>query len=130
MYEGKLVFAQLMDHLPMHTLRRTVERFGGDRWVKSFSCQEQFKAMAFAQLTYRESLRDIAICLSAQPTKLYHMGFRNPVCRSTLADANETRDWRIWAHFAQSLIAQARELYAGEDLGFDLTNSVYVFHPG
>ncbi len=126
MYEGKLVFAQLMDHLPMHTLRRTVERFGGDRWVKSFSCQEQFKAMAFAQLTYRESLRDIAICLSAQPTKLYHMGFRNPVCRSTLADANETRDWRIWAHFAQSLIAQARELYAGEDLGFDLTNSVYA----
>lgn len=113
MYEGKLVFAQLMDHLPMHTLRRTVERFGGDRWVKSFSCQEQFKAMAFAQLTYRESLRDIAICLSAQPTKLYHMGFRNPVCRSTLADANETRDWRIWAHFAQSLIAQARGVVCG-----------------
>jgi hypothetical protein len=82
--------------------------------------------MAFAQLTYRESLRDIAICLSAQPTKLYHMGFRHPVCRSTLADANETRDWRIWAHFAQSLIAQARELYADEDLGFDLTSSVYA----
>ena len=82
--------------------------------------------MAFAQRTYRESLRDIAICLSAQPTKLYHMGFRHPVCRSTLADANETRDWRIWAHFAQGLIAQARELYADEDLGFDLSNSVYA----
>ena len=89
MYEGKLVFAQLMDHLPMHTFRRTVARYGGDRWVKSFSCQEQFRAMAFAQLTYRESLRDIEICLSAQASKLYHMGFRQPARRSTLADANE-----------------------------------------
>ena len=126
MYEGKLVFAQLMDHLPMHTFRRTVTRFGGDRWVKSFSCQDQFRAMAFAQLTYRESLRDIEICLSAQASKLYHMGFREPVRRSTLADANETRDWRIYAEFAQRLIAQARKLYAGEDLGLDLTNSVYA----
>ena len=83
MYEGKLVFAQLMDHLPMHTFRRTVARFGGERWVKSFSCQEQFRAMAFAQLTYRESLRDIETCLSAQASKLYHMGFREPVRRST-----------------------------------------------
>ena len=127
MYEGKLVFAQLMDHLPMHTFRRTVARFAGDRWVKSFSCQDQFRAMAFAQLTYRESLRDIEICLSAQSSKLYHMGFREKVARSTLADANETRDWRIHAEFAQRLIAQARKLYAGEDFGLDLTNSVYAF---
>ena len=126
MYEGKLVFAQLMDHLPMHTLRRTVARFGGDRWVKSFSCQHQFRAMAFAQLTYRESLRDIEICLSAQTSKLYHMGFREPVRRATLADANETRDWRIYAEFAQRLIVQARKLYADEDLGLDLKNSVYA----
>ena len=126
MYEGKLVFAQLMDHLPMHTFRRTVARFGGDRGVKSFSCQEQFRAMAFAQLTYRESLRDIEICLSAQAGKLYHMGFREPVRRSTLADANETRDWRIYAEFAQRLIVQARKLYADEDFGLDLKNSVYA----
>ena len=126
MYEGKLVFAQLMDHLPMHTLRRTVARFGGDRWVKSFSCQHQFRAMAFAQLNYRESLRDIEICLSAQASKLYHMGFREPVKRSTLADANETHDWRIYAEFAQRLIALARKLYADEDLGLDLKNSIYA----
>ena len=126
MYEGKLVFAQLMDHLPMHTFRRTVARFGGDRWVKSFSCQEQLRAMAFAQLTYRESLRDIEICLSAQALKLYHMGFREPVRRSTLADANETRDWRIYADFAQRLIVQARKLYADEEFGLDLKNSVYA----
>ena len=126
MYEGQLVFAQLMDHLPMHTFRRTVARFGGDRWVKSFSCQEQFRAMAFAQLTYRESLRDIEICLSAQSSKLYHMGFREPVRRSTLADANETRDWRIYADFAQRLIVQARQLYADEEFGLDLKNSVYA----
>ena len=126
MYEGQLMFAQLMDHLPMHTFRRTVARFGGDRWVKSFSCQEQFRAMAFAQLTYRESLRDIEICLSAQVSKLYHMGFREPVRRSTLADANETRDWRIYADFAQRLIVLARTLYADEEFGLDLKNSVYA----
>ena len=126
MYEGKLVFAQLIDHLPMHTFRRTVARYGGDRSVKSFTCQEQYRAMAFAQLTYRESLRDIEICLSAQSSKLYHMGFREPVRRSTLADANEMRDWRIYADFAQRLIVQARKLYAGTDLGLDLTNSVYA----
>jgi transposase len=126
MYEGKLVFAQLMDHLPMHTFRRAVARFGGDHAVKSFTCQDQYRAMAFAQLTYRESLRDIEICLSAQASKLYHMGFREPVRRSTLADANETRDWRIHADFAQRLIVQARRLYADTDLGLDLTNSVYA----
>lgn len=126
MYEGKLVFAQLIDHLPMHTFRRSVARYDGDRSVKRFTCQEQYRAMAFAQLTYRESLRDIEICLSAQASKLYHMGFREPVRRSTLADANETRDWRIHADFAQRLIAQARKLYADTDLGLDLTNSVYA----
>lgn len=126
MYEGKLVFGQLIDHLPMHTFRRTVARYGGDHSVKSFTCQDQYRAMAFAQLTYRESLRDIEICLSAQASKLYHMGFREPVRRSTLADANETRDWRIYADFAQRLILQARKLYAGTDLGLDLTNTVYA----
>ena len=126
MYEGKLVFAQLIDHLPMHTFRRSVARFDGDRSVRSFTCQDQYRAMAFAQLTYRESLRDIEICLSAQASKLHHMGFREPPRRSTLADANETRDWRIYADFAQRLIAQARKLYVGTDLGLDLTNSVYA----
>jgi len=126
MYEGKLVFAQLIDHLPMHTFRRIVARYGGDRSVKSFTCQDQYRSMAFAQLTYQESLRDIEICLSAQASKLYHMGFREAVRRSTLADANECRDWRIWADFAQRLIVQARKLYAGTDLGLDLTNTVYA----
>ena len=126
MFEGKLVFAQLIDHLPMHTFRRSVARFEGDRWVRSFSCQDQYRAMAFAQLTYRESLRDIEICLSAQASKLYHMGFRQPVRRSTLADANEVRPWHIYAEFAQRLIAQARKLYADEALGLDLKNSVYA----
>ena len=126
MFEGKLVFAQLIDHLPMHTFRRSVARFEGDRWVRSFSCQDQYRAMAFAQLTYRESLRDIEICLSAQASKLYHIGFRQPVRRSTLADANEVRPWHIYADFAQRLIAQARKLYADEALGLDLKNSVYA----
>ena len=126
MFEGKLVFSQLIDHLPMHTFRRSVARYDGDRAVKSFTCQDQYRAMAFAQLTYRESLRDIEICLSAQASKLYHMGFREPPRRSTLADANETRDWRIYADFAQRLIAQARKLYADTDLGLDLKNSIYA----
>ena len=126
MHVGKLVFAQMMDHLPMHTFRRCVERYDGDKAIKSFSCAEQYRAMAFAQLTYRESLRDIETCLSAQATKLYAMGFRDPVRRSTLADANEARDWRIYAEFAQRLIVQARKLYADDDLGLDLKNSVYA----
>jgi hypothetical protein len=103
-----------------------VERYGGDKGVRTLSCAEQFRVMAFAQLTYRESLRDIETCLSAQAAKLYHMGFREPVRRSTLADANESRDWRIWAEFAQRLIIQARTLYASEDLGLELTNTVYA----
>src|SRR5262250_3292541 len=101
MYTGKTLFAQLMDFLPWTTFARIVERYGGDRYVKSLRCAEHFRAMAFAQLTYRESLRDIEACLSAQASKLYHMGFREPIRRSTLSDANETRDWRIYADFAQ-----------------------------
>src|SRR6266566_4963544 len=96
------------------------------RWVRTLCCAEQYRAMAFAQLTYRESLRDIEVCLSAQASKLYHMGFREPVRRSTLADANETRDWRIYAEFAHRLIAQARKLYVDESLGLELTNTVYA----
>jgi hypothetical protein len=105
---GKLLFVQLMDFLPWTSFARSVARYGGDRRVRSFSCAEQFRAMAFAQLTYRESLRDIEACLSAQPAKLYPMGFRSPVRRSTLA----SRDWRIYAELAQRLMLQARKLYA------------------
>src|SRR6516225_423095 len=124
---GKTLFAQLMDFLPWSTFTRLVERYGGDHRARTLTCAEQYRAMAFAQLTFRESLRDIETCLSAQASKRYHMGFRNPVRRSTLADANETRDWRIYAEFAQRLIAQARRLYAGDSLGVDLDNTVYAF---
>lgn len=126
MNAGKTLFAQLMDFLPWSTFTRYVARYGGDRYVKSLTCAEQYRVMAFAQLTYRESLRDIEACLAAQAGKLYHMGLREPVRRSTLADANESRDWRIHADFAQRLIDQARKLYAGEDLGLDLSNTVYA----
>src|SRR6516162_8046102 len=115
-----------MDFLPWSTFTRIVARYGGDARVRTLYCTEQYRAMAFAQLTYRESLRDIEVCLSAQASKLYHMGFREPVRRSTLADANATRDWRIYAEFAQRLIAQARKLYADESLGLELTNTVYA----
>jgi len=123
---GKTLFAQLMDFLPWTTFARIVDRYGGDRRVRTLPCAEQFRVLAFAQLTYRESLRDIEACLSAQSAKLYHMGIRSPIKRSTLADANEGRDWRIYAEFAQRLIAQARKLYAEEDLGLDLSNTVYA----
>jgi len=126
MYAGKTLFSQLMDCLPWSTFARLVTRYDGDHDGRTFPCVEQYRAMAFAQVTYRESLRDIEVCLSAQPGKLYHMGFRGPVRRSTLADANETRDWRIYAEFAQRLIAQARRLYVGESLSVDLTNTVYA----
>ena len=126
MNTGKTLFAQLMDFLPWSTFTRIVERYDGDRRVRTLSCAEQYRAMAFAQLTYRESLRDIEICLSVHASKLYHMGFRQPVRRSTLADANEGRDWRIYAEVAQRLIAQARKLYADEALGLELTNTVYA----
>lgn len=126
MNTGKTLFAQVMDFLPWKTFHRIVARHGGDKGVRALTCAEQFRAMAFAQLTYRESLRDIEACLLAQAAKLYHMGFRGPVARSTLADANELRDWRIWESFAGRLIAQARELYLSEDLGLDLSNTVYA----
>jgi hypothetical protein len=123
---GKTLFAQLMDFLPWTTFSRIVERHGGNRYVKSLACTDQFRAMAFAQLTYRESLRDIEVCLSAHAVKLYHMGFRHEIKRSTLADANETRDWRIYAEFAQILIAQARALYADDSFGIELENTTYA----
>ncbi|MBI3682415.1 MAG: IS4 family transposase [Acidobacteria bacterium] len=126
MYNGKTLFAQLMDFLPWSTFTRLVALYDGDCRVRTLACAEQYRAMAFAQLTYRESLRDIETCLSAQASKLYHMGFREPVRRSTLADANEARDWRIYAEFAQRLIAQARRLYANDSLGLDLGNTVYA----
>ena len=126
MYTSKLVFSQVIDHLPIHTFRRCVVRYQGNRYVKSFSCLDQYLCMAFAQLTYRESLRAIEACLRAQKDKLYHMGIRGGVSKSTLADANEARDWRIYADFAQSLIRIARPLYADEELGLDLDNTVYA----
>ena len=126
MNTGKTIFAQLMDFLPWSTFDRIVARYEGDRAVRTLSCAAQYRAMAFAQLTYRESLRDIEACLSAQSAKLYPMGFRDPIRRSTLADANETRDWRIYAEFAQRLIAQAKRLYAGDSLDVELTNTVYA----
>jgi hypothetical protein len=126
MNTGKTLFAQLMDFLPWSTFDRIVARYEGNRGVRKLSCAAQYQIMAFAQLTYRESLRDIEACLSAQASKLYHMGLREPIRRSTLADANESRDWRIYAEFAQRLIAQARRLYASESLGAELTNSVYA----
>ncbi len=126
MYSGKLVFAQLIEQMPMHTFRRCVKRYNGNHKIQSFSCLDQFLCMAFAQLTYRESLRDIEACLRAQNSKLYHMGIRGGVSRNTLANANKTRDWRIYGDFAQSLIVIARKLYQGEDLGLDLDNTVYA----
>jgi len=124
MNAGKTLLAQLMDFLPWSTFARYVKRYGGDRGVRTRSCAEQFRVMAFAQLTYRESLRDIETCLAAQAGKLYPMGLREPVRRSTLSDANESRDWRIHAEFAQRLINQARKLYAGDDWGWSCGVSV------
>jgi hypothetical protein len=127
MNDGKLVFAQLMQHLPLSTFRRCVQLYDGERKVKSFSCLDQYLCMAFAQLTYRESLRDIEVCLRAQHTKLYHLGFRaNTISRNTLANANATRDWRIYAQFAQRLIATARRLYAHDPIAVDFKDSVYA----
>ena len=126
MYTGRLIFSQVLDHLPSHTFRRCVTRYNGNHHVKKFSCFDQFRCMAFAQLTYRESLRDIEACLRAQKSKLYHMGIQARVSRSTLAEANEKRDWRIYADFSQSLIQTARKLYINDDLGVDLDNTVYA----
>ena len=126
MYTGKLVFAQVMDHLPIHSFRRCVARYRGHHKVKSFSCLDQYLCLAFAQLTYRESLRDIEACLRARQGKLYHMGIRGTVSRNTLANANEKRDWRIHADFAQALIAIAKPLYADDSFGVELDNTVYA----
>ena len=126
MFTGKLVFSQVLDFLPMHTFRQCVKRYGGDHKVKSFSCQDQFRSMAFAQLTYRKSLRDIEACLRAQDNKLYHMGLRSQVSRNTLSNANKVRDWRIYADLAHSLIPVARKLYKDEDFGVELDHTVYA----
>jgi len=126
MHEGKLVFSQVTDHLPLHTFRRCVQRYYGERYVKKFRCLDQYLVMAFAQLTYRESLRGIEACLRSQNSKLYHMGIRATISRSTLAQANEQRDWRIYCDFAHSLIKIARPLYAKEELGLDLDHTIYA----
>jgi transposase len=127
MYSGRTVFCQLMDFLPRHEFNKCVRRYQGNYRVRKFSCFDQFLCMAFAQLTYRESLRDIEACLRALQTKLYHAGFRSKVARSTLAEANENRDWRIYAEFAQVLIRRARMLYAKDDFGVELEQTAYVF---
>ena len=127
MNTGQIVFAQLMDFLPRHEFNRCVHRYSGNRRTRRFSCLDQFLCMAFAQLTYRESLRDIEICLRAMGSKLYHAGIRGNVSRSTIADANESRDWRIYADFAAVLIAQARPLYARDDFGVALEQTAYAF---
>ena len=126
MYSGSLIFSQVMDFLPPRVFQRCVERYQGDFSVKRFSCLDQFRSMAFAQLTYRESLRDIEACLRAQGGKLYHMGIHGKVSKSTLADANEVRDWRIYADLAHSLIPVARKLYLDEDFGLELDQTVYA----
>jgi IS4 transposase len=126
MYTGRLVFSQLMDYLPIHTFRRCVQRYRGNYKIKYFKCLDQYLCMAFAQLTYRESLRDIEACLRAQRKKLYHMGIRSNVSRNTISNANKVRDWRIYADFAQSLIHTARKMYANEDFGVELDQTVYA----
>jgi len=125
-YIGKTLFAQVMEFVPWTSFARIVQRHGGNSGVRTLSCAEQFRAMAFAQLTWRESLRDIEASLSANASKLYAMGFRSAVKRSTLADANESRDWRIWSDLAALLIRRARKLYANDSLGVDLDNTVYA----
>ena len=126
MNQGSTVFAQVLDFLPKRQFRRCVARYQGNHRVRSFTCSDQFLCMAFAQLTYRDSLRDIECCLRAMKDKLYHMGIRGKISRSTLADANENRDWRIYRDFAQILIRHARKLYADEDFGVQLDETVYA----
>ena len=126
MYVGKTLFAQVMEFVPWTSFTRIVDRHRGNSGVRTLTCAEQFRAMAFAQLTWRESLRDIEVSLGANTSKLYAMGFRSPVKRSTLADANESRDWRIWLDLATLLIRRARKLYASESLGVELDNTVYA----
>lgn len=126
MNTGKTIFSQVMEFLPLHEFHKCVERYSGHYKVQKFSCLDQYLCMTFAQLTFRESLRDIIACLQSCRSKLYHMGIRGPVSRSTLADANDSRDWRIYADFAQILIHQSRQLYLEEPFGVDLENTVYA----
>jgi transposase len=126
MNSGRTVFNQVLDFLPRKAFNHCVERYQGNRHVRAFSCWDQYLCLAFAQLTYRESLRDIEVCLRAIPEKLYHLGIKGHVSRSTLADANERRDWRIYADLAQLLITEARQLYADEDFGLELNQTVYA----
>jgi hypothetical protein len=126
MNQGRSLFAQLIEHLPHYELARCIARYGGNRRVRRFSCSDQFLCMAFAQMTFRDSLRDTVCCLRASGATLYHLGIRGPVSKSTLADANERRDWRIWADLAQALIAQARVLYIDQPMGVRLRRSVYA----
>jgi len=126
MYTGRIVFSQLMDFLPLHKFRKCVRKYRGDYKVRSFSCLDQYLCMAFAQLTFRDSLRDIEACLRAVGNKLYHMGIRGNIARNSLAHANETRDWRIYADFAQVLISIARPLYVNDDFGVELKETVYA----
>ena len=126
MYIGQTIFSQIMDFVPIKKFRRCVDSYNGNYRIRSFTCLDQFLCMAFAQLTYRESLRDIECCLRAMKAKLYHMGIRGKVSRSTIADANENRDWRIYCDFAQILIHQARQLYSNDDFGLQLQETVYA----
>lgn len=126
MNTGKIIFTQLMDFMPWYEFQKCVERYSGNYKSRTFSCQDQFRCMAFAQLTYRESLRDIEACLRSMSNKLYHMGIRGNISRTTLARANENRDWRIYADFAQVLIHSARDLYSNDDFGLDLKETVYA----
>jgi len=126
MNTGKTVFSQIMDFVSLNEFRKCVKRYNGHYKVQSFTCMDQFLCMAFAQLTFRESLRDIEACLRSLKNKLYHLGIRGNVSRSTLADANNTRDWRLYADFAQILIHQARDLYLDDDFGVELDNTVYA----
>src|ERR1017187_4261167 len=127
MNSGRTVFAQVMDFLPLREFHQCVERYRGNYKVKDFACLDQFLCLAFAQLTYRESLRDIEACLRSRHLKLYHMGIRGHVSRNTLANANNVRDWRIYADFAHVLIGIGRPLYLKENFGIDLENTVYAF---
>ena len=126
MFAGKTIFSQIIETIHPQQFGRCVERYGGDYKVRAFSCWDQFLCMAFAQLTFRESLRDIEDCLAARPDQLYHLGFRSRICRSTLADANEARDWRIYADLAALLIKKAQRLYSEEELAVDLPDTVYA----
>jgi len=126
MYQGKLLFSQIMDFVPWRRFQTCVTRYGGDRYVKRFTCADHYRVMAFAQLTYRESLREIVTCLNAVRPKLYHMGIRSPISRNNLSNANNQRDWQIFADFAHLLITRAHQLYTDEDIGLDLDATVYA----